>query len=164
MEIRKLVLGSLNTNCYILIQNNECIIIDPADNALDIMNICKNKRVVEILVTHHHFDHIGALTELEKYYHIKHNNHNSNFSYEIIKTPGHTSDSVSFYFKKERLLFSGDFIFYHTIGRYNFEDSSIYDMKKSINLIKNYPDNIVIYPGHGIETTLKEEKEFNPYF
>ncbi len=158
------MLGSLNTNCYILIQKDECIIIDPADNALDIMNICKNKRVVEILVTHHHFDHIGALAELEKYYHIKHNNHSSNFSYEIIKTPGHTSDSVSFYFKKERLLFSGDFIFYHTIGRYDFEDSSIYDMKKSINLIKNYPDNIVIYPGHGIETTLKEEKEFNPYF
>lgn len=164
MEIKKLVLGILYTNCYIIIKNNECIIIDPADNAEVIKDACKNYKVVEILVTHHHFDHIGALIGLEEYYHLKHNTHNSNFSYEIIKTPGHTSDSISFYFKEEGWLFSGDFLFYHTIGRYDFEDSSIYDMKNSLNLIKNYPDNIVIYPGHGMSTTLGEEKKFNEYF
>ena len=164
MEIKRLVLGSLDTNCYIVIKDNRCLIIDPADDADLIKEECKDYKVEGILVTHHHFDHVGALKELEEYYNIKHNSTN-NFNYEIIKTPGHTDDSISFYFKDENIMFTGDFIFYHTIGRYDFENSSEFEMKRSLKIIKKYNDNIKIYPGHGKSTILGEEKKlFDLYF
>ena len=76
LKIEKLVLGYLDTNCYIVSSNNKAIIIDPADNCEQIINFCKKYEVIEIIVTHHHFDHIGALNELEIYYNLKHNDSN----------------------------------------------------------------------------------------
>lgn len=166
MEIKKLVLGALHTNCYIVIRNQDCLIIDPADCAKEIIDACKNYHVRGILVTHHHFDHVLALEELEKYYKLKHNKHNSNgFSYDVIKTPGHTRDSITFYFKDEKVMFTGDFLFYHTCGRCDLETSSVLSMLESLEMIKKYPDDIIIYPGHGKSTILGEEKElFDSYF
>lgn len=148
MQVITLVLGELKTNCYIVLKDNDCLIIDPASNAEIIKDTCKNYNVKGILVTHHHFDHILALEELENYYHLKHNTHDNNFNYEIIKTPGHTSDCLTFYFKNEKIMFTGDFLFYRTIGRCDLETSSIYDMQKSLEKIKEYEDDIIIYPGH----------------
>ncbi|MBE6154564.1 MAG: MBL fold metallo-hydrolase [Firmicutes bacterium] len=160
MEIKKLVLGELRTNCYIVIKNDKCLIIDPADDAETIKDICKDYKVKGILVTHHHFDHIGALEQLEEYYNIKHNNHNNSFNYEVINTPGHTSDCITFYFKEEGVMFTGDFIFYHTCGRCDLKTSSVSEMLNSLEMVKSYDDNITIYPGHGKETTLGEEKQY----
>ena len=118
LKIEHLVLGRLRTNCYIVKKDNKCIIIDPADEANVIKEACKDYEVEEILVTHHHFDHILALEELEKTYQVKHNTFlRKTFKYEVIKTPGHASDSLTFYFKEEKIMFTGDFLFYHTIGR-----------------------------------------------
>jgi len=160
MEIKKLVLGELRTNCYIVSRNGKCLIIDPADNAEIIKEECKDFKVTGILITHHHFDHIGALEELENYYNVKHNNHNNGFNYEVIKTPGHTSDCITFYFKEESIMFTGDFIFYHTCGRCDLKTSSVNEMLKSLEFIKSYDDNITIYPGHGKKTILGEEKKY----
>ena len=148
LKIENLVLGRLRTNCYIVKKNNKCIIIDPGDEAEKIIEACKGYEVEEILVTHHHWDHILALKEIEEQYHLKHNVFlKKSFSYEIIKTPGHASDS------------------FHTIGRCDLETSSIEDMKKSLEEIKKYPDDIKIYPGHGRGSVLGEEKVlFNRYF
>lgn len=165
MEIRKVVLGYLQTNCYLLTQSNEVVIIDPADDADLIIEKCNGYKVVGILVTHHHPDHIGALSFLEQYYKIKHNSFEiKNFSFDVIKTPGHTGDSISIYFPKEQILFSGDFLFNGAIGRCDFEDSSINEMKNSLNNISNLPDNTIIYPGHGEETILKNEKKHFKYY
>ena len=73
MKIEHLVLGRLRTNCYIVKKDNKCLIIDPGDEAVVIKNACKGYEVEEILVTHHHWDHILALEELEEFYHVKHN-------------------------------------------------------------------------------------------
>ena len=159
MEIKKLVLGELNTNCYIVINKNKCLIIDPASDAPLIIDACKDLEVQGILVTHHHNDHILALKELEKYYNLKHNNHLNDFNYKVLKTPGHTDDSLTFYFEDDNIMFTGDFLFYHTIGRCDFPNSSIKDMFDSLKLISKYSDDIVIYPGHGISSVLKEEKK-----
>lgn len=165
MNVKILKLGSLKTNCYILEKNGEAIIIDPASDAELIMDECRDYKVVGILVTHHHFDHVGALEELEKRYNLEHNIHNNSFNYEIIRTPGHASDSLTFYFKEESIMFTGDFLFYHTIGRCDLETSNINDMKESLKKIEKYPDDIIIYPGHGRSTILGEEKKlFNCYF
>ena len=164
MEVKRLVLGELHTNCYIIIDNGQCLIIDPASDADLIIDACIDYEVVGILVTHHHFDHILALDKLEKYYGIKHNSHNNAFLYVVIKTPGHTSDSLTFYFKNEKIMFTGDFIFYHTCGRCDLETSSVEDMIKSLNLIKEYDNDILIYPGHGKSSTLGEEKKLFDYY
>ena len=159
MNIKRVVVGSLEENCYILEKNNECIIIDPGDEANKIIeNI--NYKVVQILVTHHHFDHIGALDELKNKYNVDVNNYKGdNFKFDIIKTPGHTSDSVTFYFKEDNIMFVGDFLFNGSIGRYDLPTGDYNQMVESLNNIFKYPLDTVIYPGHGDITTLKKEKD-----
>jgi len=69
MEIRTLKLGIYQTNTYILINNDQVIIIDPVSKADRIQTIIKeNERVVGICLTHGHFDHIGAVDDLVDLY------------------------------------------------------------------------------------------------
>ena len=186
MKIEKLVVGSYQENCYFLIKNNNLIIVDPGDEfkRIDEKIINDNLNLVAILITHAHFDHIGALEELIKKYNVPvyYNNVNNEiiydnlvnvkekeynikgFSFKVIYTSGHRNDLVSYYFYEEGIMFTGDFIFKGTIGRTDLEYGNMIDMLKSIKKIKEYPDNILIYPGHGDETLLKYEKENNYYF
>ena len=61
-------------------------------------------------------------------------------------------------------MFTGDFLFYHTIGRCDLESSNPKDMIESLKKIQTYPDDTLIYPGHGKSSILKEEKKyFNEY-
>lgn len=173
MNISKIVVGELQTNCYLIEKDNECLLIDPGAEYLKIKDFINSKNVIGILITHSHFDHIGCINNLINDYSIPlYNNDNLNeglnhistFTFEVIKTYGHTMDSISFYFDKERVMFTGDFLFYDTIGRCDFLESDYEEMKKSIKKIKEYQSDIKIYPGHGIETTLGREKEENVYF
>ena len=170
MKIEKVVVGNLEENCYILDINNKVLVIDPGDEFDKINKIINNREVLAILITHKHFDHIGALDNFknvniysfdnleEKEYKL------SDFIFDVIFNPGHSSDSVSYYFKKENKLFCGDFIFYHNIGRYDLPTGNMDVMLGSINKIKKLPKDVIIYPGHGIETTLEEEINNNYYF
>jgi len=169
MKIEKLILGPLQTNCYLIEKDGNCLIVDPAYDFERIKEEIGNLNLIGILITHYHFDHIGALEELKKHYSVPiydYNlvNNNLNFNFEIIQNPGHTSDSVSFYFKEEQIMFVGDFIFKETIGRTDLETGNMEDMLKSIEMIKEYDDNIILYPGHGESTTLGYEKLNNIYF
>jgi len=76
----------------------------------------------------------------------------------VIYTPGHTKGSVCF--KIADSLYSGDTIFYHTRGRIDLPTSQPSSMKESIDKILRLPDKTSIYPGHGRDTTIKEEKQF----
>ena len=60
MKVERLIVGDLEENCYILTKNNKTLIIDPGDESTKIINFCKNKNVIGVLVTHHHFDHIPS--------------------------------------------------------------------------------------------------------
>ncbi|MEG1892803.1 MAG: MBL fold metallo-hydrolase [Bacilli bacterium] len=165
MEIEKIVVGDLLTNCYVITKDNKSIIIDPGSEGNKIIQFCKDKDISGILVTHGHFDHVGALKEVEDYFKVKRSNEVDGFSFDVIKTPGHTSDSVSFYFNKEKVLFCGDFIFKNSIGRMDLPTGSVDDMKKSLDYISKFDDNIDVYPGHGMKTNLGEEKKnFKFYF
>lgn len=163
MEINRVIVGSLEENCYIVTKNNQTIIIDPGDEAQNIINACTNKNVVGVLITHHHFDHIGALKEIEDYFNIKEGNC-PNIGFEIIKNSGHSKDSVSYYFKEEKVIFCGDFIFQNSIGRTDLETGSDIEMIKSLKNINKYPDDLVLYPGHGEKTTLGHEKNNFKYY
>lgn len=160
MKIETVVVGNLQTNCYIVTnKENEIIIIDPGDEVNKIESVINNRLVKGILITHSHFDHIGALKPLEDKYKIKHNNFIiDNFDFEVIETPGHYYDLKTFYFKEEKIMFTGDFLFKGTCGRVDLQGSSVEDMKNSLIKIKKYPEYITIYPGHGEKSTLKEEK------
>lgn len=172
MKISKVVVGYLEENCYILEKDNKVIIIDPGDEVEKIIKEIGNKEVVAILITHNHFDHIGALNDLKSKYNVKVYDGNNLeekeydidcFKFEVIFTKGHSEDSVTYYFKDEKIMFVGDFIFKESIGRCDLETGNINKMKESIEKIKKYP-NVTIYPGHGIDTTLDYEKENNIYF
>ena len=157
MNIKRVVVGSLEENCYIVEKNNKCIIIDPGDEADKIISniTCE---VVGILITHYHFDHIGALDELKEKYNLQENNYDiDGFNFEVIETPGHTSDSKTYYFKDDNIMFVGDFLFKDGIGRMDLPTGSVNEMKKSLDMIFTYPSNTIIYPGHGDKSTLGEE-------
>jgi len=117
------------------------------------------------LITHHHPDHIGALQELEDFYGIKASVEIDGFDFQVLKTPGHASDSLTYYFFEDNIMFTGDFLFYHTIGRTDLPTSSVEEMKNSLEMISKFPLETIIYPGHGKSTILKEEvSRFNTYF
>ena len=164
MKIKRIVVGFLGENCYILEKNKNAIIVDPGDEALKIESELKDINVVGILLTHNHFDHIGALSYFENKYHLKHNDKIKFFNYEIIETPGHSKDSLTFYFPEEKIMLTGDFLFKGTIGRMDFPGGSITDMKKSLEKISTYPDDIIIYPGHGEKSVLGIEKKYFDYY
>ena len=163
MNIKRIVVGPLDENCYILTKENKTIIIDPGDEFVKIDKEIEGK-LVGIIITHHHFDHVGALNELKNKYSIPIIDYQNQktiepFNYEIIETPGHTGDSVSIYFKEEEIMFCGDFIFKGTIGRTDLPTGNMEEMKKSIKEILKYDENLILYSGHFCSTTLKEEKE-----
>ena len=170
MKVEILVLGPLDTNTYILSKDGKCIIIDPADDAEKIISFCSKYEVEEIIVTHHHFDHVGALEEFDpslvyKYDNLEEGEHTIGpFNFEVIYTPGHTKDSVSYYFKEDNILFDGDFVFWLGIGRCDLDDGDYKEMMRSIEKIKKYPKDMIICPGHGNHTTLEYEMERSLYF
>ena len=164
MKINSVVVGPLDTNCYILNNNGKVIIIDPGDEKDKIISEV-NGEVVGIIITHHHFDHVGAMEEIKNYYkvnvydysNLKENNKIDNFEFKMVRTPGHTDDSITIYFEKEKIMFVGDFIFYGSIGRTDL-GGNISDMKKSIESILLYDDDIKLYPGHFIPTKIGIER------
>lgn len=81
------------------------------------------------------------------------------FSLEVIPTPGHTQGSRSFYFKNENALFTGDTLLKEGIGDYSHKYSSFSELKKSIQHLFRFPDETIVYPGHGASTTIADEKE-----
>ncbi len=158
MEIKKVIVGPLETNCYILKNNNECLVIDPGADFPKIKKEIGENKVVGCLVTHFHQDHIEALEELLSYYNVEINNiNNNNFNFIMLETPGHTFDSRTFYFPKEKIMFCGDFLFKNGIGRTDLGGNQK-DMINSLHEIEKYDDEITIYPGHGPSTTLGQEK------
>jgi hydroxyacylglutathione hydrolase len=68
MNIISKVVGELQENCYIVFENNEAVVIDPGADARVILSIIEEKglHLTHILLTHGHFDHIGAVGEIKR--------------------------------------------------------------------------------------------------
>lgn len=83
----------------------------------------------------------------------------------VLATPGHSPGSLSFYFETVGAVFVGDLIFYRSVGRTDFPGSSERDLMRSVRTkIFTLPEDTVIYPGHGPETTVRQERLNNPFF
>ena len=165
------IIPCLNDNYSYLLyerESNTITIIDPSEfNTCDQIISKKHKKLDYILNTHHHIDHVGGNEKLkEKYkskilgYEIDKNRipgidinlkENQNFkigntSFEVIFIPGHTKDHIAFYFKNEKIVFTGDTLFSLGCGRV-FE-GTYKQMFNSLNKLKNLPEDTKIYCGH----------------
>lgn len=172
MEVKTVVTGYLDENCYVLIKDNECLVVDPGDDFIKIKNVIGDKKVLGVLITHSHVDHIGALRnflvkrsiKIFKRSNLEEKNYNiGSFNFRCIYTPGHSKDSVTFCFDEDKVMFVGDFIFKESIGRVDLPGGSQEEMKSSINKLLSIDDDFVLYPGHNDSTTLNYEKKNNSF-
>lgn len=85
------------------------------------------------------------------------------FSFRLIATPGHTEGSCCYYVESEKVLFSGDTLFDGSYGRVDFPTSDSRQMIHSVaEVLFSLPDEVKVYPGHMGDTTIGEEKKYNP--
>ena len=180
------IIPCLNDNYSYLIHDeisNTVAIVDPSEFIPCDTIISKNyKKLDFILNTHHHYDHVGGNEELKKKYNSKvlgfENDKNripqidtvlkdnqefkiGTLNFTTIFIPGHTRGHVAFYFKKDRVVFSGDTLFSLGCGRV-FE-GTYKQMFQSLNKLKNLPGETKVYCGH--EYTFKNLEfclKFNP--
>lgn len=144
-----------------------------------------------ILLTHHHYDHSGVADRVKAafdcpiYLHrrdcdiyFKEFKRNVDIYMEdgnvfdlegeeirVIHTPGHTGGSVCFMSEKSKVCFTGDTIFNVDLGRTDLEGGSEEEMIDSIlNIIDKWPNDIMIYPGHGDGCTMKKARQINTEF
>ena len=193
MEILKQPMGEYQTNCYIIKIDGKEIIIDPGVGATPwVMANVSNP--IAILNTHGHFDHVWSNQELKEALNIPLYTPkgdiplltSSSFmpglppSYPDVEVDGdQTLDiggiEVKFHhfpghcpgcsmIEIEDVMFSGDFLFHNSIGRYDFPYSNADDMKKSLEKMKKIPYDRTLYPGHGESTTLSREQRNADYW
>ena len=162
---------------YLIIDSNKnACVVDPSEEEPVIASVENNQANLKyILNTHHHFDHIGGNLNLKKKYNAKvigyvEDKHRipgidielkdkeiwskDEFSFQVFHIPGHTSGHICFYFKKEKLLFTGDTLFSLGCGR--IFEGTYEQMFNSLNKIKKLPKDTEIYCGH--EYTLNNSK------
>lgn len=83
---------------------------------------------------------------------------------EALHTPGHAEGSICFYLEEQKVLFAGDVLFRMGIGRTDLPTGDYDTLIEAIktNLL-SLPEDVIVYPGHGPSTTIKEEKDMNPF-
>lgn len=205
LKVEKRVLGMMRTNVYLAVntETKEAVLIDPAASpeALERDIEALGLHPVGILLTHGHFDHIGAAKEIAERYQIEigagceeadvmsdagvnmsgefakpfgvkpdrvyrdgETFELAGFSIHAIHTPGHTKGGMCYYLPQEGVLFSGDTLFCESVGRTDLPTGSMSALVASVRgLLKNLPDDTVVYPGHASDTTIAHEKEYNPF-
>lgn len=200
MEVITRTVGVLSANCHILIEGDETVVIDPGANPELIYPVIVGKKLVYIINTHGHYDHIGANNDLKSHFDTKLAVHKDDYEMlvnpdlnlsvmvdsqfisvlpdillsdgdtldfggtklKIIHTPGHTEGSICIL--TDNMLFSGDTLFYHSIGRTDLPGGNFEKLRNSIiNRLYVLDDDTVVFTGHGENTTIGEEKRFNEF-
>lgn len=83
---------------------------------------------------------------------------------ELLHTPGHTPGGCCYYLRSEGILFSGDTLFYRSVGNTEFPGGSLSALARAIReKLYVLPEETIVYPGHGEETEIGSEKRENPY-
>ena len=84
------------------------------------------------------------------------------FGIRMLHTPGHTPGGCCYYLESEKILLSGDTLFEGSCGRTDFPGGSMTTLVRSIQeKLFTLPENVLVFPGHGGNTTIGEEKRYN---
>ena len=193
LNFQVMPLGAYQTNCYILWDENrdDCIVIDPGYQPETVLLKVKSlgKSIAAILLTHGHFDHVGAVREIAAdtdclvYIHAGDLSMPEGFTagplyytntyaegdtmsiaglrLRILHTPGHTPGSVCICCEDH--MFSGDTLFQDSCGRTDLPGGSFPQIRQSLRRLAGLEKDYAVHPGHGPSTTLGEEKKYNPY-
>ena len=154
LVLMRMPLGPLGTNCYVIGDKaiGEAFIIDPA--TAEVLDALKKHdlKPKAVVLTHGHGDHIGGIHHITC----------GDIDLEVLETPGHTPGGVCYYM--EGLVFVGDTLFRDSVGRTDFPNGSYEILISSIKTqLYRLPDNTMVYPGHGPETNIGYEKQYNPF-
>jgi glyoxylase-like metal-dependent hydrolase (beta-lactamase superfamily II) len=193
LKIHVLQLGAYMTNCYIIHdqQANTCCVIDPGAKAEKVLALLQEEGLTleAILLTHGHFDHVGAVKELcaatgcavylcEDDLLMPPNmtagplHYTDNYGegdvlelaglhIQVLHTPGHTPGSVCL--MVEDAIFAGDTLFAGSCGRTDLPGGNEAALKDSLHRLRDIRQEYRIFPGHGIATLLSREQEYNRY-
>ena len=193
LKIHTLPLGSYQTNCYIIHDeaSQRCCIIDPGFEPDTVLRKVKalGLHPEAILLTHGHFDHVGAVkdiaaeTDCDVYIHAAdldlpamltagklYYTHTygegdtlrlAGLELAVLHTPGHTPGCVCLLC--ESSLFSGDTLFAGSCGRTDLPGGSWPTILQSLKRLSVIEANLWVFPGHGESTNLTAEKQYNPY-
>ncbi len=202
-EIHTLVVGRLQTNCYIVKSGSEAIIVDPGDEPERILVFIKDISATptRIVATHTHFDHVLGVDGVRKATktpflihrddlpmlqsmqsrvrqfmgfevppppkvdsYLKHGDSLKvgDDTIRVLHTPGHSPGSVSL--AGDGYVLTGDALFNQSIGRADLPGGDLKTLVQSIkNRLFKLDDDTTVYPGHGPETTIGDEKLANPF-
>ena len=192
LKIHTLTLGLYQTNTYIIHEENSksCCVIDPGYQPSTILEKLDDLGLTldAILLTHGHFDHVGAVKDLAAdtdcrvflcadetqmppmftagplYYTDTYGEGSilniAGLYIHVLHTPGHTPGGVCLI--AEDAMFTGDTLFARACGRTDIGGDWA-TLLKSLNRLRGMEANFRIFPGHGESTTLAEEKKYNPY-
>jgi len=184
MEIKTIKVGELRTNCYLVAEGGEGLLIDPGAEPEKIFGEIGDLKIKAIVLTHGHYDHvtsafdlkeklgapimIGEKDEIMMTYSTKQKADRllkdggefdiGHLTFDIIFTPGHTPGGICLYNKKEKAIFTGDTLFAGDWGRTDLPGSSEAEMQLSLQKLLKLPPETKVYPGHGQATTIGDEK------
>lgn len=193
MYIECLPLGDYQTNCYLIWgeDSQTCAVIDPGYRADVIQQAASSwgKTIESVLLTHGHFDHVGAVRDLVAatdcavylcqedlsmppqmtagtlYYTDLYAEGDrvqvAGVTLKVLHTPGHTPGSVCLLC--EDVIFSGDTLFAGSCGRTDFPGGSTSQILSSLRRLAGLPGDYRVLPGHAEETTLSRERQYNPF-
>ena len=193
LKITAKELGIYFVNCYLIHEESakSCVAIDPGGNANKVMAFLEENGLTleAILLTHGHFDHVGAVKELAEktgckvYLHAADltlpenytagplyctNNYDegdvlelAGLTIRVMHTPGHTEGSVCLVV--DDVIFSGDTLFCHSCGRTDLPGGDPEAIMKSLARLKAMEGDYRVLPGHNRATTLAVEREYNPF-
>lgn len=83
---------------------------------------------------------------------------------EVLEVPGHCPGSLAFYFPDSKFVFTGDALFAGSVGRADLPGGDWDTLQNAIRTrLYPLPDDVIVYPGHGPESTIGNEKRFNPF-
>jgi len=188
-----MALGAYQTNCYMIWaeESDKCVVIDPGYDADTVLDQAKKqgKTIEAILLTHGHFDHVGAVRDIAAetdcavyicpddlsmptqltagplYYTHTYGEGDvlqlAGLSIRVIQTPGHTRGSVCLI--TGDTMFSGDTLFEGSCGRTDLPGGDWAVILQSLKRLKEMTKDYKVYPGHGCATTLADEQMYNPY-
>ena len=202
MHVNSFPLGPLGTNSYILDNGIEALAIDVGGDPADMLAFLSrnNLKLLDILITHRHFDHLYGVAALQKVLDVpcylpsgedvlrdseaaqggiwgmpmvpafsetslsEGSTRIGSFEITVLNTPGHTPGSVSYYIREAGCVFTGDALFYRSVGRTDFPMGDHQKLLASIreNLFTLPPETIV-YPGHGPQSSIGDERQHNPF-